>query len=157
MTTLRTQGYLPYPDGAEPVAGGDNAFAALATALDSGWKALTAGAGWGGMAGGIPFFRVRNGRGRLEFGGGGFYGGTIPTSGIHLLGTPNPAIAEAAANWGGTYMKIGVTLLAGTVQVGSMLQILNDGRVAVIPSASITNPVLVLEHISISSPCRVAP
>jgi hypothetical protein len=161
MATLKTQGNVPYPDGVEPVAGGDNAMAAMAAAIDTGWKTLTLSTGWVGVAGHVAP-RVRNGRGRLELDGFAYWSGDNPATGSALTAA-NAAVKEVADAQGGavTYLQAALLFMqnVGVKPAVGSLRVLPDGRLGVYPpgAAIITSAVISLAGISFASPCRVAP
>lgn len=161
MATLKTQGNIGYPDGAEPVAGGDNAFAAVALAVDPAWKALPLSTGWSPVAGGMRPPCLRVGRGRIELGGWAYFGGALPAAG-NALTLANAAIADAVTVYakGTNYLQTPLFFSnasgASNAAFGS-LRFLPDGRLGVYPPgmASITNAVVCLEGNSIPSTCTV--
>lgn len=161
MTTLRTQGNVPYPDGAEPVAGGDNAIGAVALAVDPAWKALPLSTGWSAVAGGMRTPCLRLGRGRIELGGWAYFGGALPANG-NAITLAHAAIADAVAVYakGTMYLQTPLfftnTSQASNAVLGS-LRFLPDGRLGVYPPGmvSITNCVVCLEGNSIPSTCTV--
>lgn len=157
MTTLRTQGNLPYPDGAEPVKQGDNAIGALAAAVDMVWKPLTMGAGWSGVAAGMPAPRIRNGAGQLSYSGFAFYTGAFTAGTGITICNSSAAVVEAAYANAGNYFIIPIGLMSGSTLIPGYLRILTDGRSIVVPAASGTNLVACLEGVRVASPCLVAP
>lgn len=102
--------------------------------------------GWSAVASGVPTFRYRRVLGKLEFDGTMFYTGTITTAGQLIMSPGLAQIVNALAVNAGTYTFIpcgssisGVATAAVYIRPSAA-----DGRLTVMPSSSITNPVICL-------------
>lgn len=126
------------------------------TAVDSGsfpWVALGPpfAGGWSAVAAGVHMFRYRLFAGKVEFDGTMTYVGTITTAGVVIISTGISQIVNALDANAAAYTMIPCGhSVSGVATAATFLNPLTDGRLKIMTTSSITNPVISLAGCSMA-------
>lgn len=125
------------------------------TVVDSGnfpWTTFSSfTAGWSAIASGVHTFRWRLFAGKVEFDGVMQYTGTITTAGVTVITVGISQIVNALDANAAAYTMIPCgSSIAGVATAAVYVNPLTDGRLKIMPSGSITNPVICLNGVSMA-------